>query len=121
MIKIALSVGAGRMGSMLIKTIAEADDLNLVAATDWRESPYIGHDAGEVAGLAANGVLISSDPKALFVDSDVLIDFSSPAGSLEHARLAAKYGTALVIGTTGLTVDDEVVLREADKIGRAHV
>jgi 4-hydroxy-tetrahydrodipicolinate reductase len=113
MIKIALPGGAGRMGSMLIKTIAEADDLNLVAATDRCESPYVGHDAGEVAGLAANGVLISSDPNALFVGSDVVIDFSSPAGSLEHARLAAKHGTALVIGTTGLTVDDEVVLREA--------
>lgn len=113
MIKIALPGSAGRMGGMLIKTIAAAQDLQLVAATDRPDSPFIGQDSGEVTHRTANGVMIGSDPATLFADSDVVIDFSSPAASLAHARLAAEQGTALVIGTTGLTADDEVQLRAA--------
>ena len=113
MIKIALPGAAGRMGGMLIKTIAAAPDLALVAATDRPDSPYLGQDAGTVAAREPNGVLIGDDPQALFAKADVVIDFSSPAASLVHAALAAKHGTALVIGTTGLTADDEAVLRAA--------
>ena len=117
MIKIALPGSAGRMGGMLIKTIAEAHDLILVAATDRPQSPFIGQDAGEVAHRMANGIEIGSDPKILFAGSDVVIDFSSPSASLAHAELAAQHGTALVIGTTGLTADDETVLKKvANKV-----
>ena len=113
MIKIALPGAAGRMGGMLIKTIAAASDLALVAATDRPDSPYVGQDAGTIAAREPNGVLIGDNPQTLFAKADVVIDFSSPAASLVHADLAAKHGTALVIGTTGLTADDEAVLRAA--------
>ena len=36
-----------------------------------------------------------------------MIDFTSPAASIHHAKLAEAHGTAMVIGTTGLSVDDE--------------
>ena len=49
MIKIAIPGSAGRMGGMLVREIAAAPDLELVAATDRPDSPFIGHDAGEVA------------------------------------------------------------------------
>jgi 4-hydroxy-tetrahydrodipicolinate reductase len=93
------------MGSMLIRAIAAAPDLELVAATDRPDSPFIGHDAGEVAQSGANGVIIGSDPETLFTTADVVIDFTSPAASLHHATLAAALGCALVIGTTGLSGD----------------
>ena len=48
MIKIAIPGSGGRMGGMLIRAIATAPDLELVAATDLPDSPFIGHDAGEV-------------------------------------------------------------------------
>ena len=54
------------MGGMLIREIAQADDLHLVAATDRVDSPHIGQDSGKVAGLASNGVLLSADPNRLF-------------------------------------------------------
>ena len=101
MIKIALPGAAGRMGGMLIKTIAAASDLVLVAATDRPDSLCLGQDAGTVAAREPNGVLIGDDPQTLFAKADVVIDFSSPAASLVHADLAAKHRTALVIGTTG--------------------
>jgi 4-hydroxy-tetrahydrodipicolinate reductase len=107
MIKLAIPGSAGRMGGMLIRAIAAAPDLKLVSATDRPESPFIGHDAGEVAQTGTNGVIIGSDPETLFGLADVVIDFTSPAASLHHASLAATHGTAMVIGTTGLSVDDE--------------
>ena len=42
-----------------------------------------------------------------------MIDFSVPAATVHHAALAAKTGTAIVIGTTGLTAKQEDVLKEA--------
>ena len=110
MIKIAIPGSAGRMGGMLIRAIAAAPDLELVAATDVPDSPFIGRDAGEVAQIGANGVMIGSDPETLFGVADVEIDFTSPAASLHHASLAAAKGTAMVIGTTGLDAEDEAAL-----------
>ena len=113
MIKIAIPGSAGRMGSMIIREITMAPDLELVAATDRPDSPLIGRDAGEVAQVGANGVIIGSEPESLFDFADVVIDFTTPTASLYHAKLAAIHDTAIVIGTTGLTADDESKLAKA--------
>ena len=112
-VKIAIPGAGGRMGGMLIREIAAAEDLQLVATTDRPDSLAIGEDAGLVAGLRENGVIIGDDPAALFDQADVVIDFSSPAASCAHAELAAKSGVALVVGTTGLAPEDEAVLERA--------
>ena len=98
------------MGSMLIREIARADDLHLVAATDRADSPHIGQDAGEMAGVAPNGVVLGVDPAKLFTDADVVIDFTAPEASIQHATLAAKMGKAMVIGTTGFDADQQAAL-----------
>ncbi|NCF48560.1 MAG: 4-hydroxy-tetrahydrodipicolinate reductase [Bacteroidetes bacterium] len=114
-IKIAIPGAAGRMGQMLIREIAASDDLQLVAATDRPGSDAINMDAGQLAGTGENGVIISDDPAVLFQNADVVVDFSSPAASVAHAGLAAKHSVGLVVGTTGLTVDDEKLLAAAGK------
>ena len=111
--KIGISGAGGRMGSMLIGEIAATGDLQLVAATDRSGGPAIGEDAGLFAGLRENGVIIGDDPKTLFETADVVIDFSSPAACRSHADLAAETGIALVVGTTGLTQEDEATLEKA--------
>lgn len=112
-IKIGLPGSGGRMGAMLIREITASDDLALVAATDRADSPVIGQDAGYLAGVGDNGVIIGSDPAALFEKADVVIDFTSPQASVQHAKMAAQSGTALVIGTTGLQANDEAVIESA--------
>ena len=114
-INIGLPGGGGRMGGMLIREIARADDLHLVAATDRADSLHIGQDSGEMAGLVSNGVLLGVDPTSLFSEADVVIDFSAPDASMHHAALAAETGKSMVIGTTGLTPDQEDMLRQAAK------
>ena len=112
-IRVSLPGASGRMGSMLVGEIARTDDLNLVVATDRAGSPNIGLDAGVLAGVGPTGVLLGGDPSSLFYDTDVVIDFSAPEASLQHAVLAAETGTAIVIGTTGLSAEQEAVLRQA--------
>ena len=112
-INVGLPGSGGRMGGMLIREIARVDDLYLVAATDRSDSPHIGQDSGDLAGSASNGVLVGFDPASLFLDADVVIDFSVPDASMHHAALAAETRKAIVIGTTGLTSAQEGVLRQA--------
>ncbi len=70
----------------------------------------------EAAGNYAGGSHEDSSADvidALFDAADVLIDFTRPEGTENHAALAAKYGKALVIGTTGLSDEQEKLLSEA--------
>lgn len=110
-IKLSIPGGSGRMGNMLIREIARADDLVLHAASDRPDSSSIGMDSGELAGIGTNGVMINNDPASL-VGGDVMIDFTSPASSIAHAELAAQNKMAMVIGTTGLSIKDEARLAE---------
>ena len=111
-IKIGIPGAAGRMGRMLIREIDAAPDLQLVAATDRPDSEAIGQDSGFLAGTGTNGVMIADTPQALAA-ADVIIDFTSPAASVAHAGIAGSGGSALVVGTTGLTAEDEDALRAA--------
>ena len=66
----------------------------------------LGQDAGAVAGLAPLGVPITCDPLSLLLVADGIVDFSSPAATVELAALAAQARIAHVIGTTGLSEVD---------------
>ena len=59
MIKVAVLGSAGRMGRALIRGIAESTSLVLSAAIDKPGLKSIGEDSGLVAGIEANGVLVS--------------------------------------------------------------
>lgn len=58
---------------------------------------------------------ITDNEDVLFENSDVIIDFTLPEGTLHHAKLAVQYKKTLIIGTTGLSDSDEAALREAAK------
>lgn len=103
----------GRMGQTLAKSVAAAEGCALAGGTERPGSPAIGRDVGAVAGLEPVGAVITDDPSAMFASVDAVIDFTAPAATVEHARLAAEHGTILVVGTTGLDGDQEAVLAEA--------
>ncbi len=78
------------MGQLLVREIEAANDMNF-----------------------AGGIDIGDDASILFDNADVVIDFSVPDATITHARLAAHSGTALVIGTTGLSEKQEQQVAEA--------
>ena len=94
---------AGRMGRMLVKTVAETDGCKLVGALERPGSIALGEDAGLLAGVAKLVVPIGDDPRAALKGAEGLIDFTAPAATVALARLAAEAGLVHVIGTTGLT------------------
>ena len=120
MIKVIVEGACGRMGRLLTNAIAEADDLELAGAVDAFSSPYLGKDAGEVAGAGTLGVEIVNDSKLSEVmgKGDVVINFVAPKeAALDHLRVAAENGKPMVIGTTGFSDDEMNTVRElASKI-----
>jgi 4-hydroxy-tetrahydrodipicolinate reductase len=91
---------------MLVQHIAAAPDMQLAGATEVPGSPFLGQDAGQVAGLAPLGVPIVDD-LAQALDTDAVIDFTAPANTLVCAPKAVAAGAAVVIGTTGMTDADK--------------
>jgi len=112
-IKIGISGCGGRMGRMVALELLETKGIRLAGGIDAPESPYLGRDLGELAGVGALGIKAGSDALALFRVADAVIDFSAPAASVGHAKIAAATGKALVIGTTGLDATQEGALKQA--------
>ena len=109
-------VGAGgRMGRTLVKAIAETSGLALVGAVEPAGSLLLGQDSGQLAGLASNGVKLTSDLAALAGKADGIVDFTVPAATVAHAALAAQHKLVHIIGTTGLSADDEAKIATAGK------
>jgi 4-hydroxy-tetrahydrodipicolinate reductase len=113
--KIAIVGAAGRMGQMLVRRIAATEGMTLAGASESPDSNAIGRDAGEVAGLPACGVKITADGAAAIAAANTVIDFTVPAATVAHARIAAEKGVAMVIGTTGLDAAQTAAIHEAAK------
>ena len=112
--RIAIAGASGRMGRMLIDAVSAADDCTLAGALDIAASPAIGQDAGAYAGQST-GVVITSDLVAGLKDSQVLIDFTRPEGTLAHLAACRALGVAVVIGTTGFTDAQKAQINDAAK------
>ncbi len=99
---VAVAGASGRMGHMLIEAIAYASDCRLTGALDLASSAAVGTDAGAAMGKAS-GVLVTGDLKLGLQNSQYLIDFTRPEGSLAHLKICQALGVKAVIGTTGFS------------------
>src|SRR5712691_339748 len=109
-------VGAGgRMGRTLIHAVAAIDGVTLAGAVDAAGSAVIGRDAGELAGLGNNDVEVRADIEPLLAHADGLLDFTVPAATIAFAELAARKSLVHVIGTTGLSGENDKLIAEAAK------
>jgi 4-hydroxy-tetrahydrodipicolinate reductase len=112
-IRVGIAGCAGRMGQMLLKLLISAPGVLVVGGTERRGSHVLGRDLGALAGGEPLGIIIGDNPEPLFEQSDVVVDFTSPAATVQHAAIAAKTGTAHVIGTTGLDNDQMAAISRA--------
>ncbi|MDT3722563.1 4-hydroxy-tetrahydrodipicolinate reductase [Pseudomonas oryzihabitans] len=114
--RIAVMGAAGRMGKTLIEAVQQTQGAaGLTAAVHRPESSLVGADAGELAGIGRNGVMLSGELSRVLDDFDVLIDFTQPSVTLQNLALCRKAGKAMVIGTTGFTAEQKLTLLEASK------
>lgn len=103
--KIGIAGYTGRVGQLLVTELQSGTwtGLELSGGTSRK-----GHEN-------ISGLLTTTEPEELFKTSDAIIDFTLPEGTMKHAALAAKHGTILVIGTTGLSDKQEAELVEHAK------
>ncbi|SAL18377.1 dihydrodipicolinate reductase [Caballeronia terrestris] len=115
--KIAIAGASGRMGRMLIETVLDDIDAELVGALDRPGAPQLGQDAGAFLGKTT-GVVLTDDIERVFADADFLIDFTRPEGTLVHLEAAVRHNVKMIIGTTGFDDAQKAQLRAAgEKIG----
>jgi 4-hydroxy-tetrahydrodipicolinate reductase len=113
--RLIVAGAGGRMGRALIKAIAETNGLVLAGATEHAGSPLIGQDAGTLAGLPASGIALTADVATLVAKADGIIDFTVPAATVALAMLAAEHGKVHIIGTTGMSAEDDAKVTAAAK------
>src|SRR6186997_32078 len=118
--KIAVAGAAGRMGQMLVREIARTEGCTLAGALEGAGNTAIGREAGEVAGVgnshrSLKGVKIVADAGAAIGAADAVIDFTVPAATVAHAKVAAEKGVSMVIGTTGLDPQQTAAIHDLAK------
>lgn len=104
---------AGRMGQTLIRAIHTMEGVRLAGAVERPQSPHLGKDAGELAGIGILNVEIGDDPLTAFARADGVLDFTTPAATVEFAGYAAQARIVHVIGTTGFSEQDERAVEAA--------
>ena len=111
-VKIAINGAAGRMGRRLMAMCCADDNLELFGALEYAACPVIGKKVSEIEPQVTAEIKFTAEIPA---GTDVLIDFSTPEGTVERAKQAAEAGVALVIGTTGMSKEQIAVVDEAAK------
>ena len=97
-LKIAIAGSLGRMGRQMAETIAAEPRLELAARF-------------HRPGSAGEGLVERDEALAL---ADVVVDFTTPAASVELATAcAARGGPALVVGSTGFSAAELAAIAEA--------
>lgn len=113
MIRVLVNGALGRMGSEVVKTVLEQEDMELVAAVD-----AFGKDR-MIAARNGNMMSVATDLQAKLAVAkvDVVVDFTRPDVVMDSLRVVLGAGVRAVVGTTGFSESD---LAELDKLARAN-
>jgi 4-hydroxy-tetrahydrodipicolinate reductase len=116
-LSIAIAGVAGRMGGALIRAASEAkQEINIVGGTERAGSAALGVDLGTVARIRPVGVAATHDVATAAAKADIWVDFSAPDASLAAIdALAATRVRAAIVGTTGLSAEQEARIAAAAK------
>src|SRR3982074_3950956 len=101
--RLIVAGAGGRMGRALPRCVPETPGGVRAGALEAPGSELLGRDAGVLAGLPANGVLLSADLWSLSAEADGILDFTVPGATIANVAIAAQRGLVHVIGTTGLS------------------
>jgi len=107
MIRAVVAGACGRMGAAIIGALDSTEGIELSGAIERAGHPCFG-EKGEVGETVGEGeILVVPDPVSLPAPFDVLIDFTTPEGTLENIGFCADNHIPAVVGTTGLTGEQQ--------------
>jgi 4-hydroxy-tetrahydrodipicolinate reductase len=102
-IRIAITGAAGRMGRTLVSAGQEYEGVVVTGAVEVPGNPFLGQDAGMLAGVGEIGVPIGDSLAAIGDEFDVLVDFTVADASIENIHICRAGGKRAVVGTTGFS------------------
>ena len=88
-VRIGIVGCAGRMGLALIREVTNTPNCILVGGSERPDSAAVGRDLGDIAGLELLGYTVTGNSESLFIDADVVLDFTAPTTTVAHAEMAA--------------------------------
>lgn len=113
-LKIFISGITGKVGQLLTPLILEDKKLELVGGSCSSSSSKIGEDIGKLIGQKREGInIVEHIPQSLSID--LIIDFSSPAGSMIALETALDKGIPILIGTTGFNSQQKNDISKASR------
>lgn len=110
---IIITGAPGRMGRTLVTLVHEHPRLTLAGATDRPDSSLLGTDIGALCGLGELNVPLVDDLEQCDPAADVVIDFTTPAASMDHLEYCRQQGIGLVLGTTGFSQEEKDLIAQA--------
>jgi 4-hydroxy-tetrahydrodipicolinate reductase len=113
--KIGITGITGKMGRSIAKLVDEDPIAQISTGLVRAGNGFDKTDIGELLGKEKSGHLITSNVDDFFFNCEAVIDFSSPALSIECANKAAQTGKILVCGTTGFSEEEKQVLSSCAK------
>ncbi|MBN1404950.1 MAG: 4-hydroxy-tetrahydrodipicolinate reductase [Candidatus Omnitrophica bacterium] len=113
MINLIVSGCCGRMGKRIVSLAVESGEFSIVGAVEKKDHPDIGQDIGLVCGIGELGVPIISDIQKVIEKSDVITDFTSSLSTINNVKQAKAAHKPIVIGTTGLTDEEMIIIKSA--------
>lgn len=113
MLNIAVTGAAGRMGRHLIQACYENPGCQLGAAIEHDSSPFLGQDAGEMAGVGTLNKKLTSQLADVVANYKTLIDFTRPEVTLQNLAICVSNGKNIVIGTTGFSDEEKQQIQKA--------
>jgi 4-hydroxy-tetrahydrodipicolinate reductase len=96
-----------------IVDLAHADrEITLAAALDLPSHPLLNRDVGEISGVGPLGLKVTSE-LPLHTRLDVMLDFSTPAGTLAILPVCLDRRIPLIVATTGHTPEQRAEIAAA--------
>ncbi len=103
-INLAITGCMGRMGQQIIKSSKLDNNFKLVALTENKR-----------INKKINGVKITLNTEQVLKKADLIIDFTAPQCTLQVLKIASKIRKRVVIGTTGFSKKNEVLIKKFSK------
>ena len=103
-INLAISGCLGRMGQQLIKSSKNNKNFKLAALTE-----------NKAINKKIVGIKLNINTEQAFKKADVIIDFTVPNCTLDILKIASKLKKRVVIGTTGFTQKEEILIKKFSK------
>jgi 4-hydroxy-tetrahydrodipicolinate reductase len=101
----------GRMGGKVAELIASDPDLDLVGGVEKAEHP----SAGRKLSVGRKEVRVAAGFGDNVREAGLLVDFTTPEGTMSALEFCTERGMALVTGTTGQSEGNVKTMREASR------